>query len=322
MIGVLPIHKPAGFTSRDVVNRLQGILRPYGKLKLGHTGTLDPLATGVLLVAVGHATRLVEFSHHSRKCYQAEFQLGCQSETLDAEGTVVHLEHPHIPSVAQWNDEVGRWIGSVQQVPPRFSAVHVQGQRAYDLARSGRDFDLEPRTVSIHQIHTLAFDYPSVRLEIECGTGTYVRSIGSDIARALGSDAVMTQLTRSSIGSVQLQDCTSLDNLRSVEDVQSTLLPPERMVEALPMVKLNEHASQQIRNGIPIPNEELSHTIDGPSATSTDERLPWVALDGDNRLCAILTPKDQSCWRSLRVFQKTTATAHPSKIKTPHSPES
>lgn len=315
MFGVLPVNKPAGFTSRDVVNKVQRLVKPD---KCGHTGTLDPMATGVLLVAVGSATRLVDFSHQLDKSYAAKFHLGRSSDTLDSEGVVT--EQVNAPEVtrAQLEATLKQFTGVIEQVPPKYSAVHVDGKRAYQLARDGKEFELQSRQVSIHELELTDFDYPFFELNIACGTGTYVRTLGADIAICLGSNAVMTELVRTSIGRVHLEQCVSLDQMTSSSEVERALLPPHRLVDALPMVRLNAEQSAQIRNGIPICLSEDAV----PSQKNTEsENGPLAAIDTDESLVAVIQ-RERSTFRSLRVFQKTIVTSQPSKISTPHSPES
>lgn len=312
MFGVLAIDKPGGMTSRDVVNRIQKIVRP---VKVGHTGTLDPLATGVLLLAIGPATRLVEFSQESSKGYEADFRFGQQSDTLDVEGTVVPLPQTIPPTQEALLAEVGRWIGKVEQVPPRFSAVHVGGRRAYDLARQGEDFELKPRPVEIHSIDVQNYAYPRMTLRIECGSGTYIRSLGSDIARRLGSDAVMSRLVRTNVGAIALADCVQLDALSTPECVTEHLHPPQVLLETLPQVTLVEGACRRIRNGQPLATTEVSVPADSPC-----ER--FAAVDEQEQLVAVLQRVEDGRYRSLRVFQRDRDTSQPSISRTPQSPES
>ena len=296
MLGVLTIDKPAGKTSRDVVNHIQRIVRPA---KVGHTGTLDPLATGVLLVAVGSATRLVEFSHDADKEYDAEFQLGCSSDTLDVDGNVQPLVDPPIPTLEQLAEETRRWLGRVQQTPPRFSAVHVQGRRAHELARRGEAFELPPREVTIHALDILEYDPPHLRLRIVCGSGTYVRSLGSDIARGLGTDAVMSRLTRTRVGPIALAGCVGIDAIRSAVDVGRHLRPALCLAAHLPMIALDDDLCRRLRLGQPLP----------PMGEVSAPRV--AALDGRGELVAVLERVDDATrdecdatatYRSLRVL--------------------
>lgn len=307
MFGVLPVNKPPGMTSRDVCNRIERIVRPD---KVGHTGTLDPLATGVLLLAVGSASRLVEFSLGHDKEYVATFQIGVCSETLDVDAEIFPLESPAIPRRAAWETEARRWIGRVQQVPPKFSAINVGGRRAYDLARKGCDFELAAREIEVQAIDVMQYDYPLLTLRITCGSGTYVRSLGNDMAQALGTAAVMSSLVRTRIGPFELTDCVALDELRSADAIADCLRAPQLLIAKLPSVVLDTEQCSRIRHGIPL---QL------PQASA--EKL--VALDSTEQLVAVLTRTTAAAnYRSVRVFHETSATSHPNTISSPHNPES
>lgn len=305
MFGVLPAIKPQGLTSRDVVNHVAKIIRP---VRVGHTGTLDPMATGVLLLAVGYATRLMEFSHLESKEYVADFWLGKSSDTLDAEGVVTSLDSPARISQLQLSAELPGWTGDIQQTPPRYSAVHVDGKRAYELARRGKEFSLPPRTVHIDELQLTHCDGEQFGLRIVCGTGTYIRSLGSDIAQALGSDAVMFQLTRTRIGAIGVEQCIALEQLTDRGAIARSLLPPQSMLTALEKVVLDEHQCARIRNGIPI---ELEGKGTGPI----------LAVDERQEIVAILAQSGRR-YRSLRVFHTTHDTVQPTKSSSPQSPES
>lgn len=171
--GVLIVDKPAGVTSRDVVDRIERLVRPA---KAGHAGTLDPLATGVLVICVGQATRLIRFVQQMRKQYQATFLLGRQSETDDIEKDVIAIPDAVEPTRALLDHVLPRFVGEIQQRPPAHSAIKIAGRRAYKLARKGADFELAARTVTIHQIDVRRYEYPELELAIECGSGTYIRA--------------------------------------------------------------------------------------------------------------------------------------------------
>jgi tRNA pseudouridine55 synthase len=312
MFGVLAINKPAGMTSRDVVNRVQPICRPA---KVGHTGTLDPMATGVLLIAVGPATRLVEFSHALPKSYEADFLLGKHSDTLDVEGQVIEVAGVPIPSSQSITSETKKWIGKVAQIPPKYSAINVRGQRAYELARRGTAFDLPSRDVQIMSIELADYRYPLMSLHVRCGSGTYIRSLGHDIAVGVGTDAVMSRLVRTSIGCVQLKDCIELVDLRDRHGVLAHLRPARLLVSDLPAVVLRSKGCERIRNGIPITIDDFVHFDQ-----STSDRL--VATNGDGQLVAILRRAGEGRYRSLRVFQKTKETSQPNISRMPQIPES
>src|SRR5436190_8799230 len=197
MFGLLNVDKPSGLTSRDVVNRVQRLVKPH---KVGHAGTLDPLASGVLVVCVGPATRLIEYVQRMPKRYLATFLLGRRSETEDIEGAVTELTDTPVPTVEQAHGALPNFVGRIQQLPPAFSALKVDGQRAYALARKGETPDLQPRPIEVYSVELVEYSYPQLVLDIRCGSGTYVRSLGRDIARALGTEAVMSALVRTEIG--------------------------------------------------------------------------------------------------------------------------
>lgn len=312
MFGVLAIDKPAMRTSRDVCNRIERIVRPD---KVGHTGTLDPMATGVLLLAIGSASRLVEFSLGHSKEYEAEFLVGHRSETLDTEGEVIALPDAHPPTREQLQAQAERWIGCVQQIPPKFSAINIAGRRAYELARKGREFELPAREINVNAIEIIAYDYPRLSLRVDCGSGTYVRSLGSDILRGVGSDAVMSRLVRTRVGPFLLEDCAPLEQFATVADVAERLQPPQRLIANMPSVQLTPEQVISIRHGIPL---ELSGVV--------TERL--FAIDSQGKLIAVLErvevipPANTARYRSLRVFQESSATSQPSTSNKPHRPES
>lgn len=306
MFGVLPVNKPAGLTSRHVVSRIQRLLKPR-KVRLGHTGTLDPMATGVLLVAVGRATRLVEISHEAMKGYEAVFELGCESDTLDSSGQITSLPDLPQPTHEQLLAACSAWTGTVEQVPPKFSAIHIDGQRAYDLARKGKEFSVPSRKVVIESLELTAFAPPHFELRVTCGTGTYIRTLGNDIAADCGSAAIMTQLNRTAVGSVNVEMCVELDALENAQDVERALLPARTMIDHVPTLELGPLELQRITNGMPI-------TLDTPH-----ERL--AGLDADGELVTVLRRSGLQ-FRSLSVFRSVNDTPQPSSTSTPHKAES
>jgi tRNA pseudouridine55 synthase len=228
--GLLNVFKPAGWTSRDVVNRVERLVKPA---KAGHAGTLDPLATGVLVVCVGSATRLISGVQEREKEYRAVFQLGCRSNTDDNTGEIVAVDVTAIPSRADIEALLPRFIGDILQTPPQFSAVHVDGQRAYALARQGQAVDIEPRPVHVHRLRILDYQFPRLELLMECGSGTYVRSIGRDLGDLLGCGAIMTDLVRTRIGPFRSDQAIALELLNR-DNVNDHMLPAVRAVEHWP----------------------------------------------------------------------------------------
>ncbi|MGC8643350.1 MAG: tRNA pseudouridine(55) synthase TruB [Isosphaeraceae bacterium] len=201
--GVLNLIKPSGVTSRAVVDRVTRLLP---RTKVGHAGTLDPLASGVLIVCLGAATRLVEHVQRMGKTYRAVIRLGARSDTLDADGQVEELDDPRIPAEIEIQQAVARQVGQILQRPPRFSALRIKGQRAYDLARSGREVTLAPRPVRIDRIEIVNYHWPHLELEIDCGGGTYIRSIARDLGAELGCGGLIETLVRTRIGNFRIED--------------------------------------------------------------------------------------------------------------------
>jgi len=288
--GMLVLDKPAGVTSRDVVNRIQRAVRP---LRTGHAGTLDPPATGVLLVCVGDATRLVRILQLLPKTYMARFTLGQSSDTDDAAGQIQQHPTPEVlPTLDNITTCLQQFIGTIAQTPPTWSAVHVGGQRAYDLAREGRQFTLSARDVDIHSITVHDWMWPHLHLEITCGSGTYIRSIARDLGQQLGCGALMSSLQRTAIGPWDLMQATAPDNL-SADDIQRLAINPSRLVEHLPIYPCTDTEREALRCGrrIPCSPERLicpPQALDDPTVAimSADQQqlLALAEPDGNGLL--------------------------------------
>ena len=246
MFGVLNLDKPADITSRDVVNSVQRIVRPA---KVGHAGTLDPMATGVLLVCVGGATRLISLLQQSTKTYLAEFTLGQTSDTDDSTGTVTDgPADQNAVSEEELKKALQLFVGHIEQVPPAYSAVKVRGQRAYTKARRGEDVVLKAKTVTVHRIVLLSFEWPHMTVEIECGSGTYIRSIARDLGQQLGCGALMSRLQRTRIGEFGLETAATPDSL-SADNLADLLVDPLRIVAHLPQYRCDGNDEQDLRRG-------------------------------------------------------------------------
>jgi tRNA pseudouridine55 synthase len=275
--GLLNLDKPSGMTSRDAVNIVQRLLPR--KTKIGHAGTLDPLASGVLVLCVGAATRLIEHIQRMPKRYRGTFRLGRRSPTEDVEGEVVELDRPPIPTRDGIVTAAKAFVGEIQQRPPVFSALKVGGRRAYELARRGDVVELAARTIMVYRLDVLSYEYPALELEIECGGGTYVRSLGRDLAESLGTAAVMSRLERTAIGGFSLPDAVRPDELDQVT-LSERLLPALRAVETLPRVLLSAEERVEIGHGRPIAfRQDLALAAE------------YAALDAAGRLAAILVPR-------------------------------
>ncbi|MDZ7620462.1 MAG: tRNA pseudouridine(55) synthase TruB [Patescibacteria group bacterium] len=276
LCGLLNLNKPAGVTSRDVVDVALRSVRPA---KAGHAGTLDPLATGVLVVCVGSATRLIRYVQQMRKHYTGTFLLGRSSPTEDIEGDVTELCNPTIPSRQQLEAAAASLTGEILQRPPAFSAKKVLGQRAYALARLGKAVRLKPHRVTVYRLAVAEYDYPRLVLDVECSSGTYVRSLGRDMAERLGSAAIMSALVRTAIGPFRLTEAILPGELTG-ENVRDRLLPPLVAVAGVPQVFLEEETLCDIRLGKAIPRP--------PGLPCAEE---YAGLDPTGRLATILVPR-------------------------------
>jgi len=286
LFGLLNINKPAGFTSRDEVNQIQRLVRPC---KVGHAGTLDPLATGVLVMCLGRATRLIEYVQRLPKRYIATFELGKTSETEDIEGEVHDVPDAPQPTLAKLEGVLPDFTGTIDQLPPKYSALKLGGKRAYDLARAGKPVDLKPRPISIHKLSVVEYAYPHLVLDISCGSGTYVRSLGRDIAATLGTATVMTALLRSEIGGFRVADAVASKSLDRASLEEQILAPDEKLL-SLPRIDLT---AEEL--------EEVSHGRLVQDRWSLD--VPEIAAFGpSHNLAAIMRPHDTTQLRTLRNF--------------------
>lgn len=256
--GLLVFDKPTGPTSRDLVNRVQGQL-PRGT-KVGHCGTLDPLATGVLVVAVGQATRLTEYVQRMGKTYRTRLTLGARSDTDDADGTVTPVSGAAAPDPARVAAVLKEFEGVIEQVPPAYSAARVEGRRAYDLARGGEEVSLAARPVRIDRLTVDRYEYPDLELTIDCGKGTYIRSIARDVGERLGCGAYVATLRRTRIGGFRVED--ALPPAATAEEMRQHLRPPAEAVAELPPIVVSDVDLRLLQRGqsvsLPMPSELAS----------------------------------------------------------------
>ncbi|MGB9082082.1 MAG: tRNA pseudouridine(55) synthase TruB [Desulfuromonadaceae bacterium] len=247
--GFVVIDKPAGITSHDVVSRVRRIL---GTRKVGHTGTLDPFATGVLPIAVNDGTKAIPFLDEGIKCYEALMQLGVATDTLDMTGRVVRESDFSSVSPPQLLDAFSRFTGPILQVPPMYSAIKQSGQPLYKLARMGQEVERAPRPVEIHSIELLSFTSPFVSIRVTCSRGTYVRTLADDIGAMLGCGAALKELRRTASGPFEISAAHTLDELeRSVLDgeVSSLCITTFNALAHLPDIPLTEAGLAKISFG-------------------------------------------------------------------------
>ncbi len=246
MNGVIIIDKPKGKTSHDIVSILR---KKFGTRRVGHTGTLDPMATGVLPVCIGNATRASDMMTESDKRYTATFMLGKRTDTLDIEGTVLEEKSVNVTE-DEIRSAVNAFIGKIDQIPPMYSAIKKNGQKLYDLARKGIEIEREPRPITIHSIEITDINIPYVTIDVFASKGTYIRSLCDDIGTRLGTGAVMTALCRTYTAGFSIDDAYTLEELDTIEDLETTLKPTDMMFSDLPEIHLNEKQEKSIVNGV------------------------------------------------------------------------
>ena len=251
MNGILCVNKPQDFTSFDVVAKLRGILQMK---RLGHGGTLDPMATGVLPVFVGCATKACDIMPDNTKSYRAGFRLGCTSDTQDVWGTVSELSGKAVAE-SDILAVLPEFIGKIMQLPPMYSAVQVNGKRLYDLARQGIEVEREAREIEVSGLVLESYDSVSREgvLSIECGKGTYIRTIINDIGEKLGCGGIMTSLVRTSSCGFSLDECFTFEQIQQARDegrLEELILPVDRVFEALPAIRLGEAQTRMYRSGV------------------------------------------------------------------------
>lgn len=245
MNGIVIIDKPAGWTSQDVTARLR---RVFGTRRIGHGGTLDPMATGVLPVFVGRATRGVEFFEHAEKTYETELLLGVATDTEDTTGTVLFRREVSV-TPGQLTAVLERFRGEIMQIPPMYSALKVNGQKLCDLARKGRQVERQPRPVTIHELTLLSREGDTLRLRVRCSKGTYIRTLCADIGEALGCGGCMQALRRTQAGEYTIAEAVPLQQLLELPEPETYLRDVDTMFRGYPGVKLTANQEKRCRNG-------------------------------------------------------------------------
>ena len=288
--GVLVIDKPIGMTSHDVV---QIIRRGTGIRRAGHTGTLDPRASGVLVVLIGPAVRLSEYVSASDKRYQATIRLGSSTDTYDAEGVVTASGSIESITEEQFVDTLQTFVGEIEQVPPPYSAVKVQGRKAYEMAREGEEFELTPRKIQVYSLDLLEWDSPEAVVDVFCSSGTYVRSLANDLGTALGCGAHLVGLRRTKSGRFTLRDAVPLRRLQesfTAGNWYKYLIPAAEALGDWPSVELDADQVELIRHG---------HRV--PASLDADDWARGISEQGD--LVALLElDKDTMEWQPKKVF--------------------
>ena len=289
--GILNIDKPRGWTSHDVVAKVR---RLTGQRRVGHAGTLDPLATDVLLVCLGQATRVAEYLMASQKRYRATLRLGVSTDTYDAEGRVTRDVGPVDVSLQEIEAALSTFVGEIEQVPPMYSALKRGGQPLYKLARRGETVERRPRRVTIETLEIVDWAPPELRLEIVCSPGTYIRSLAHDLGERLGCGAHVTALTRLASGRFTLADAVSLETLAkavAAGDWMHLLYPLDAALLDFEAVTVDVMGARRLRHGQPIP-------CSAPPATALGR-----AYGPDGTLIAVVAyDPEAALWRPKKVF--------------------
>ncbi|MBP3753679.1 MAG: tRNA pseudouridine(55) synthase TruB [Lachnospiraceae bacterium] len=283
--GILNISKEAGYTSFDVVAVVRGV---YRQRKSGHTGTLDPMATGVLPVALGKATKVCGMITDWDKEYIAELLLGKTTDTLDITGEVTGGDPDVVSSLseAQIRDAVNAYLGEIDQIPPMYSALKKDGRRLYDIARSGQVVERESRKVTIHRIEVLDISLPVVKIKVLCSKGTYIRTLCDDIGRDLGCGGCMQSLVRSKVGPFTLDNAVSLDDIRNLRDegredeLMGYLMSIDTVFEDIPSLTVSDEAEKKLRNGNKLLPEDFTQAPSDISSSSDKKEFRIYHCDG------------------------------------------
>ncbi len=246
MNGIVVIDKPKGVTSHDVVGMMR---KRFGTRRVGHTGTLDPMATGVLPICIGNATRAADMLIESDKEYIAEFVLGKTTDTLDIEGQVL-AESEVLVTEDEVRNAISKFVGKISQIPPMYSAIKKDGKKLYELAREGKEIEREARDITIYSIDVLRVDLPLVEIGVKCSKGTYIRTLCDDIGKTLGCGATMTALRRVATAGFTIDNAYTIEDIDMAEDKGGLLLPTDKLFESYKAINLNEKQTRSITNGV------------------------------------------------------------------------
>jgi tRNA pseudouridine55 synthase len=292
--GVLVVDKPVGMTSHDVV---QVIRNGTSLRRAGHTGTLDPRASGVLVILVGPAVRLSEYVSASDKRYQAIIRLGSTTDTFDADGRFTRSNVPVNVTEAQFEEVLKSFIGEIEQTPPPYSAVKVQGRKAYEMARQGEEVDLTPRKIQVHHLEVLEWAPPEVVVDVHCSSGTYVRSLANDLGEKLGCGAYLVGLRRTKSGRFSLRDAVPLRKLQesfTAGNWYQYLIPAAEALGDWPAVELSPDEVEAVRHGHRVKVKE----------DNTEAKVRGVSTQGELvALMELATAEDGSSeWQPKKVF--------------------
>ena len=293
--GIINIYKEKGFTSHDVVAKMRGICR---QKKIGHTGTLDPDATGVLPVCLGSGTKLCDMLTDKDKEYVAELLLGVETDTQDVSGQVLKQQEVTV-SEEQVREAIMSFLGEYMQVPPMYSALKVNGKKLYELARAGKEVERQARPVFIHEIEVLELQLPLVKIRVACSKGTYIRTLCADIGAKLGCGGTMQSLMRTKVGGFSLEKAVTLSQLETIRDeegLESILYPVESAFEECPSLHIKSEFRKLLDNGNAFyPNQTLEKV--------TYSEGEWVKVYGDTMFYGVYAyDKANRRYKPVKMF--------------------
>ena len=289
--GILLTDKGHGETSHGVVKKVKALFRGGTPVKVGHAGTLDPFATGLLIILLGQGTKLSQFIMSAEKVYLATVELGIEMDTLDPTGKVLRTSHVPDLRPEYIRERADRFVGKIRQVPPAYSAIRYKGTRAYKLARSGQDVELKAREVTVYSLNILSVDLPQITMQVRCSSGTYIRSLAADFGRDLGPGGHLRSLRRLKIGHFDVEN--ALPSSEITDKAREGLLSKRVLTirDALPdmgEIVINAALAEKVRHGYQPIWEEL---IVGPEQTTgiqPDQYNGWIKLVSDSKLVAIM----------------------------------
>jgi tRNA pseudouridine55 synthase len=295
--GILLIDKGVGETSHGVVKKIRSAFRRESRVKVGHAGTLDPFATGLLIVLVGQGTKLSQFIMPGEKVYLATLELGIETDTLDRTGKVVAVSVVPDLSLEYVREKAGRFLGKSYQVPPIYSAVRIKGKRAYQLARNGQRVVLKAREITVYSLQILSVDLPQITMRMRCSSGTYVRRLASDLGKDLGPGGHLRSLRRIKIGPFEVGEALPSAEIACKAYEQSLserMIPMQEAIPHMGEITVSADFAEKVRHGCQPAWEELIVGCDGQTGIRADLHEGWIKLVSDGRLVAILNvaPED------------------------------
>lgn len=274
MDGVINVNKPSGITSFDVIRHIKKVT---GIKKIGHTGTLDPLATGVLPICIGKATKAVEYIMNDYKIYKAQLKLGVTTDTYDREGTILETSEVDVSKEAIINC-INSFVGEISQVPPIYSAIKVKGKRLYELAREGIEVEISSRTISIYEINILNIENPYVTFIVKCSKGTYIRSLCYDIGKKLKCGATMWNLERTQSGNISIDNSINLNEIDN-NNIEKHLLPVDKVLDAYEKRVIDNKLKKLLLNGVCVGDKRLlNNFVENVMYRIYDEDMKFLGL--------------------------------------------